>query len=101
MNLCTVCEISWSGEADACPRCGRKVSALDLSMQGKLDARADERTAWDAFALEAMRQILYMAPDALNWGDKMADTPAMFADRVAEVADRILDKRRTRFGGGR
>ena len=57
----------------------------------------DERAAWDAFAIEAMRQILYMAPESLNWSDKLADTPALFADRVAEVADRVLEKRRSRF----
>jgi hypothetical protein len=61
---------------------------------------AEQAHAWDRFALEAMRQILYMAPESLAWSDKMADTPALFADRVAEVADRLLEKRQARFPGG-
>jgi hypothetical protein len=56
----------------------------------------DERQAWDRFAVEAMRQALYLAP--VDFGDRMADAPALLADTCADVADRMLEKRRARFG---
>ena len=56
----------------------------------------EERQAWDRYAIEAMRQILMMAPSVMS--DAMADAPALLADKCADTADRMLEKRRARFG---
>jgi len=56
----------------------------------------EDRQAWDRYAIEAMRQVLLMAPPPFS--DAMADAPALLADKCAEVADRMLEKRRGRFG---